>query len=108
MPDELNQRDEFDTYSVPKKSRFKIFQFGLAGMSLTASVLLIMLLRCATSSKEEVKEILKEQVKDLKEQAKIESAKQLQQADAKLSPQLDDAAGEIDSLKRVIRQLNKN
>lgn len=105
-PDELKTAaSEMDVYNVPAKSRYRIFQWGLTGMSLTASVLLIMLLRCATTSKDEVKELLKEQVQDLKEQARTESRAQVRQADASLSPQIDAVARENDSLKTVIKTL---
>lgn len=99
----MPQKDEFDQYSVPAKSRFQIFKWGLGGMSMTASVLLIMLLRCFSSNSGKVEELMNARINDIKEQAKIESQRQIQRVDNSLSPQLNEAVNSLDSIKTEVR-----
>src|SRR6187549_646110 len=101
----MPQKDEFDQYSVPAKSRFQIFKWGLGGMSATASVLLIMLLRCFSNSESKTERLLNAQIEYIKEQAKSESQRQIQKVDNSLSPQIDEAANSLDSIKHEIKAL---
>lgn len=101
----MPENDELDRYRVPLKSRFKIFQWGLGGMSATATVLLIMLLNCVYSGSDKVEELMNARLEDFKEAARKESMKQVQQADRQISPQINEATQGIDSLKKEIQTL---
>lgn len=74
-------------------------------MSATASVLLIMLLRCFTNSESKTERLLNNQIEYIKEQAKHESQRQVQRVDNSLSPQINEAQTTIDSLKHEVKEL---
>lgn len=74
-------------------------------MSATASILLIMLLRCFSSRETNTERLLNNQIEYIKEQAKAESRSQIQQVNNSLSPQINDAANSLDSLKHEVKAL---
>lgn len=101
-------KDELDRYSIPAKLRVKIFQWGLTGMSATASILLWLLLRCAFGFSGKVEQLKNEQIEILvQREAHRETSKQIQQVRDTLAPQLDQVVSSIDTLQHVVSKLKK-
>lgn len=95
--------DEFEQYKVPPKARFKIFQWGLGGMSATASILLVMLLRCYNGRDVAKDELWNARLNDLKQQME----QRIQKSDRQIAPQVQEVQTGIDSLTRQLDSLKK-
>lgn len=95
-------QNEFDRYAVPARARFKIFQWGLGGMSATASVLLIMLLRCYSTRESAFNDLWKARLDDLKAASKTESVIQVQKVERTIKPKIEKVQTSIDSLSEKI------
>jgi hypothetical protein len=95
-------QNELDRYGVPARARFKIFQWGLGGMSATASVLLVMLLNCYSTREKAFNALWNARLDDLKAASKTESVIQVRQAEKTIRPKIEKVQVSIDSLTNKI------
>lgn len=90
---------------VSRKSRRRMITIAAWFNGLLASTLLVLLLRCQTLWREDTNTKWNERLKDWQEQAEQSGRRQIQEADRRLTPTLEETQKQIDSLSRRLDTL---
>ena len=100
----MSLKSEMDEYNVPKATRPKIFMWGLAGGWATASILLVMLIRCYNQNGVEKDKRLGDW-QEIARKAEEAARQQVRTAVPNVEAQLGAYQHSIDSLNRRIDSL---
>ncbi len=95
--------EEFD--NIPRMARRRMITIAAWFNGGTASVLLVLLLRCQSLWREDSDAKWNDRLNDYKEQMDRAGDRKIQQADMKISPQIDETKRIIDSLSQRVDSL---
>lgn len=96
----MPERDELDRYQIPRALRVKLY-LGSLSMTITLVIILGWLLHRCVGDKDEIRKESAADVRDI-------LTKELEKADKKFSPQIEEVQRQNEELTKQLDSLKKN